>query len=308
MLTHLDFFIDAVEGGMSGAAGPLTHTSTRHDLGDITGTMAGKRRNNGRAAVFDTVIRPTVDGERLIAVFSALVEPIGRSLPASTEVVLHDLSRLPNSIVAIHGTLTGRRVGDPATDLLLKKLMELSDDHAVGYDTHLPDGRRIRSSTMIIRDVSGQPVAALCINSDLSIWESLQEVVGSMLDLTRAPDAGRAAAVTRPMPLYTTDTEYGDEPEVFLTDVEQLAAHLIHRAVSRAEVPVELMQKRHKVEVVRDLKGRGMFLLKDAVDMVATALGVTRFTIYNYLNEVADEHGSGEEPTAQAMPAEEANS
>lgn len=271
--------------------------------------MAEKRKNTGGdAAVSDTVIRPTVDGERLIAVFSALVEPIGRSLPASTEVVLHDLSRLPNSIVAIHGTVTGRRVGDPATDLLLKKLMELSEDHAVGYETHLPDGGRVRSSTMIIRDVSGQPVAALCINSDLSVWESLQEVAGSMLDVTRAPDAGRAPAVTRPAPVYSADAEYDDEPEVFLTDVEQLAAHLIRRAVSKVGVPVELMQKRHKVEVVRDLKGRGMFLLRDAVDMVATALGVTRFTIYNYLNEVADEHGTGQEPAVRAMPAGEAHS
>lgn len=273
-----------------------------------TGGAEKRENTSGAAAVWDTVIRPTVDGERLIAVFSALVEPLGRSLPASTEVVLHDLSKLPNSIVAIHGTVTGRRVGDPATDLLLKKLMESSEDHAVGYETHLPGGRRIRSSTMIIRDVSGQPVAALCINSDLSVWESLQEVAESMLDLTRTPEAGPAPAVARPAPLYSADADYDDEPEVFLTDVEQLAAHLIRRAVSKAEVPVELMQKRHKVEVVRDLKGRGMFLLRDAVDMVATALGVTRFTIYNYLNEVADGDGPGEEPAVRAMPAGEAHS
>jgi predicted transcriptional regulator YheO len=48
------------------------------------------------------------------------------------------------------------------------------------------------------------------------------------------------------------------------------------------------MQKKHKVAVVRDLKNRGMFHLRDAVDMVAASLGVTRFTIYNYLNEIGD--------------------
>ena len=97
--------------------------------------------------------------------------------------------------------------------------------------------------------------------------------------------------------LHDSLVNYGDnEPEVFVTDVEQLAAHLMRRAVSKVDVPVALMQKRHKVEVVRDLKGRGMFHLRDAVDMVATALGVTRFTIYNYLNEIADEDDTGEEP------------
>jgi predicted transcriptional regulator YheO len=270
--------------------------------------MAQKRTNrDGGAAIVDTVIRPTVDGERLIAVFSALVEPLGRSLPASTEVVLHDLSRLPNSIVAIHGNVTGRKVGDPATDLLLKKLMELSDDHAVGYETHLPNGARLRSSTMIIRDVSGQPVAALCVNSDLSMWESVREVVASMLDLERVGGAPDRPVAARPVPIHSAAADDNDEAEVFVTDVEQLAAHLMQRAVSSIDVPVELMQKRHKVEVVRDLKGRGMFHLRDAVDMVATALGVSRFTIYNYLNEIADEDGAGEEPVARSMPAGEGN-
>ncbi|GAB3807216.1 hypothetical protein GCM10028798_31340 [Humibacter antri] len=249
--------------------------------------MAEKRsRPEPAGGILDQGIRPTVDGERLIAVFSALVEPLGRSLPPSTEVVLHDLSKLPNSIVAIHGDVTGRRVGDPATDLLLKKLHELSEDHIVGYETHLSDGRRLRSSTMIIRDVTGQPVAALCLNSDLSVWESVQDIATSMLDLTGMRKPAQQEGEPHVVPAQASDEA---DPEVFVTDVDQLASHLIRQAVSNVDVPVELMQKRHKVAVVRDLKDRGMFHLRDAIDMIATTLGVTRFTIYNYLNEIADE-------------------
>lgn len=248
----------------------------------------------------DGPVRRTVDGERLIAVFTGLVEPIGRSLPSSSEVVLHDLSLLPNSIVAIYGDVTGRRVGDPATDLLLQKVSELSQDDNVGYETRLPDGRRIRSSTMIIRDVSGHPVAALCINSDLSAWTSVQRVVDMMLG-TGSPQADAdpvEQAERSPLAPVAEQAGTGESTEVFVRDVDELAAHLIHRAVTNAGVPVELMQKRHKVEVVRDLKARGMFLLRDAVDMIASTLNVTRFTIYNYLNEIADEEA--DEP-AQAV-------
>jgi predicted transcriptional regulator YheO len=256
--------------------------------------MAEKRSRPASAGgVPEQGIRPTVDGERLIAVFSALVEPLGRSLPPSTEVVLHDLSKLPNSIVAIHGEVTGRRVGDPATDLLLKKLSNLSEDNNVGYETHLGDGRRIRSSTMIIRDVSGQPVAALCLNSDLSVWESVQEIAGSMLHIA---EPGPHSPRTQEPRLATAPSAPDTDPEIFVTDVDQLAAHLIRQAVSKVDVPVELMQKRHKVAVVRDLKDRGMFHLRDAIDMIATTLGVTRFTIYNYLNEIADEDVDEELP------------
>ena len=229
--------------------------------------------------------RASIDGERLIAVFSKLVEPIGRSLPSSSEVVLHDLSRLPNSIVAIYGDVTGRRVSDPATDLLLQKVSDLSDDNMVGYETSLPDGRRIRSSTMIIRDVSGEPVAALCINSDLSAWLSVQRVVEMMLSGVQPEDAPTPSSTLSAVPVRPAS----ESVEVFARDVDELAAHLIHRAVAKAGVPVEQMQKRHKVEVVRDLQARGMFMLRDAVDMIASTLHVTRFTIYNYLNEIADE-------------------
>jgi len=55
---------------------------------------------------------------------------------------------------------------------------------------------------------------------------------------------------------------------------------------------VDLMQKRHKIAVVNDLKDRGFFMLKESVEMAAAALQVTRFTIYNYLNELGnDERG-----------------
>ena len=46
------------------------------------------------------------------------------------------------------------------------------------------------------------------------------------------------------------------------------------------------MKKEHKVEVVRHLRARGFFLLRDAAEMAAQALRCSRFSIYNYLNEL----------------------
>ncbi|WP_022882266.1 helix-turn-helix transcriptional regulator [Gryllotalpicola ginsengisoli] len=251
------------------------------------------------AAGITRLDRQTVDGERLLAVFTQLVEPIGRSLPACSEVVLHDLSRLPNSIVAIYGDVTGRTVGDPATDLLLKTTVSQQMDDVVGYETQLEDGRTLRSSTMLIRDVAGTPVAALCINSDISVWESVSRIAEIMLGhgTSAASAAGRAAPVLRPVdrsrsddsaPSAAASTTSGPS-EVFVRDVDELAALLLKQALDEAGVPPELMQKRHKIAVVRSLKARGMFLLRDAVETIAAALGVTRFTIYNYLNEIESE-------------------
>lgn len=204
-------------------------------------------------------------GDELVAAFAAVVEPLGRTLPPGTEVVLHDLARLPDSIVALWGDVTGRRVGDPATDLLLEQASTGEFRDMVGYRTVLPDGRSLRSTTAIIRTGDGHPVAALCINADLTAWQSLERLVRSM---TGEPAAERPTG------------------EIFARDVDELAARLIHEAIREQQVPVELMKKEHKLAVVRALRERGLFLLRDAVETIAASLQVTRFTIYNYLNEL----------------------
>lgn len=46
-----------------------------------------------------------------------MAEGLAKAMPPGTEVVLHDLTGLPDSIVAITNTITGRTVSSPATDL-----------------------------------------------------------------------------------------------------------------------------------------------------------------------------------------------
>lgn len=235
--------------------------------------------------------RRTMDGERLVAVFRELVQPLGQALPSSSEVVLHDLSMLPDSIVAVSGNVTLRPVGGPATDLLLEQAAQGFPEHKLSYETRLPDGRRMRSSTMIIRDVAGTPVAALCINTDTSMWHSVRSIADMMI--------GAAASHEHDgLPAGSGGAEPGERAassgETFAHDVDELAAHILHQAITSVGVPVHLMRKEHKLRVVRELKRRGVFLLRESVDMIAESLGVTRFSIYNYLNEIAETHETDE--------------
>ena len=236
--------------------------------------------------------RRTIDGERLITVFSRLVEPIGRALPTSSEVVLHDLSLLPNSIVAVFGDVTGRRIGDPATDLLLQQAVTGFQEHDLGYETVLSDGRRMRSSTMIIRDVANNPVAALCINTDISAWMAIKQIADVMVSVAGVRPGDPPVAVAAP----------AESKETFVRDVDELASYLIHRTISAVGLPVSQMKKEHKLQVVAELKARGLFLLRDAVEMIAESLEVSRFTIYNYLNEL-----SGSDEAVAEAAAESAN-
>ncbi|MEV4441731.1 helix-turn-helix domain-containing protein [Streptomyces sp. NPDC049577] len=48
--------------------------------------------------------------------------------------------------------------------------------------------------------------------------------------------------------------------------------------------PLAELDRKTKQRVVRNLETRGAFSLRHGVETVAAALGVSRFTIYNYLN------------------------
>lgn len=52
----------------------------------------------------------------------------------------------------------------------------------------------------------------------------------------------------------------------------------------RHGMPLAELDRKTKQEVVRILEARGAFSVRHGVETVAGALGVSRFTVYNYLN------------------------
>ncbi|MGC7102769.1 aminotransferase class V-fold PLP-dependent enzyme [Amycolatopsis lurida] len=209
------------------------------------------RLNRPAVSVGGPPSRVAGEVDDVLAALIPAVDGLAAMLGPGNEVVLHDLSRLPDSIVAIAGGLTGRDAGGPMTDLLLGLVRRGTTQDLINYETHGPDGRPIRSSTMFLRDAAGTAVGCLCVNSETD-------------------DVDDTAGVRR---------------ESFPPDVDSLQRFLIERAVEKVAIPVELMKKPHKAAVVRELDEAGFFLIKDSVDFLAAELEVTRYTIYNYLNE-----------------------
>jgi hypothetical protein len=59
---------------------------------------------------------------------------------------------------------------------------------------------------------------------------------------------------------------------------------LIQMAETQIQLPISRMSRAQKQQVVRFLDERGAFNLRKSVETVADALGVSRFTVYNYLD------------------------
>ncbi|MFI6944002.1 helix-turn-helix domain-containing protein [Streptomyces sp. NPDC050418] len=75
--------------------------------------------------------------------------------------------------------------------------------------------------------------------------------------------------------------------DVLAVRLPQLADSLDHilAALERKHGrPLAELDRKSKQEVVRLLEARGAFAVRHGVETVAGAIGVSRFTVYNYLN------------------------
>src|SRR5690606_34291695 len=60
--------------------------------------------------------------------------------------------------------------------------------------------------------------------------------------------------------------------------------HILAALERRRGRPLAELDRKAKQEIVRGLEARGAFAVRHGVETVASALGVSRFTVYNYLN------------------------
>lgn len=63
----------------------------------------------------------------------------------------------------------------------------------------------------------------------------------------------------------------------------------MEKAVESTGKTIDVLDKEDKVEIVKYLDEKGAFLIKKSAERVAEYLDISRFTVYNYLNETKEE-------------------
>ena len=204
-----------------------------------------------------------------------LAKTIAEMFGKKCEVLIHDFSNPQHSIIAIeNGHVTGRKIGDPITDLALATWKkggygEKKTDRIVNYKTKTKDGRMLKSSSVFIRDNQKKIIGCLCINYDLTEHSMFHKV---MDDFCTAID------------LDEEKSEKG--MEIFTDNVNEVLENIIQEAIEKIGIPVSLMHKEDKLMVTKIADEKGAFLIKGAITQIAKEINVSRFTIYNYLEEI----------------------
>jgi predicted transcriptional regulator YheO len=194
-----------------------------------------------------------------------LIQAIGKTLGVG-EVILYDLTQNPPVIIAKEGGITSRKPGTPSTQLLRDIIREMDDageTMRVNYESATKSGKPLKSTTVLIYNENQELQGALSINVDMSAIHMLQHFIDQFSGKERVD-------------------EYDEMPQ----NTQEFLNVMIRKGIESLGKPVCYFDKKDNLEVVKFLNSNHIFSIKGSTDSLAAELNVSRYTIYNYLEEV----------------------
>ncbi|WP_206051375.1 helix-turn-helix transcriptional regulator [Roseibium algicola] len=191
-----------------------------------------------------------------------IVEALAETFAPMCEVVLHDLTRPSSSIVMIENNISGRSVGDPATELGIARIADPDfPDKLVNYANTLGDGKPVKSTSIGLKDSEGKYIAAICLNLDTSYLNSMASYLKNLTAVSHIDGVSEKLSSPR---------------------MESLEDFVTNFAVSKNK-DLKALNSGEKRELLSALKERDLLSLKGSVDVVARLLGSSRSSIYYYV-------------------------
>jgi predicted transcriptional regulator YheO len=202
----------------------------------------------------------TAEQRALLDQVSQIAAGLAETFAPFCEVVVHDLLDPGHAVLAIHNNLSGRATGHPATELGLARMADPEYPQVIAnYANQFADGRAAKSTSIGIKDASGQYIAALCMNIDLTLFRGLQSAVGQFVrvdtDMAMKESLDPAGA------------------DLIRERIDQFAARL-------ATTPRALKTEDRRA-LLRELKESGVMEIRRGMEVTAQYLGVSRATVYS---------------------------
>lgn len=212
------------------------------------------------------------DREWLLGEAKKIGTALAETFAPLCEVVVHDLTDPEHTIAFIGNNLSGRTVGDPATELGLARMVDRDFPEIVAnYANTFVDGRPAKSTSIGLKDKSGRYVAAICLNLDLSYLRGISGYLNALAHIKTGLDV-KETLVSRPR--------------------QALDAKILAFAAKRNRDPRALTSD-EKRQLIQQLTEEGDLEIRGAAERIGGILGLSRSNVYYYLKGVVTETPAG---------------
>lgn len=205
--------------------------------------------------------------QHFLETLSLVAKAIAAMFGPDCEVCISDLDHPEDGILTIYnGQVTGRASGGPLIAEARERVSKTGSELYLNYRKTIRSGSPFIKSTTVVRRIGSRTIS-FCINYDCSRLESMAGTINDFLATTSRQEEMDILGINEPDKLD----------------------RIIENAIRSQGRPVHSFKKSDRMAVVRSLDDGGIMELPGAVRLVAEALEVSRYSIYNYLKEVRGE-------------------
>lgn len=198
-----------------------------------------------------------------------LVATIVAQFGTNCQATLYDTRSGAPVLVASSGSVMKPKLGSPLPARLAERLTRNDRENSgrLLFTSTTPDGRRLSSSVTSLYGEAGVLIGYLCI--DLCI-ENLIASIDLLQNFCNIDPGARPGA----------ETPGGDGDVISMVDA------IITEVLGQHGASLGGKIKSDRMKIVAALDQRGVFLVKGAIDLIALRLNVSKFTLYNDLDQL----------------------
>lgn len=195
-----------------------------------------------------------------------IAEGISAMFGSGCETIIHEMNgqRIKN-LAIFNGHVTGRKAGSTLsiygndTEFDTEDSPNLENDY-LNQMVVISSGKQIKSSTFHMRGDGYH--YGLGINFDITVLGQMRNILDNLTDLD------------------------GELLSSLSGSAQPGIESLFDGCLEMVNKPLKRMKKADRLALVRLLKEKGVFHMQRSVPYVAERMDVSKFTIYNYLNEL----------------------
>lgn len=197
-----------------------------------------------------------------------LMEFLSKIYGSSCEIVLHSIQGDKVSIVKIiNGNISNRKIGTEHNVIGYKHKEQFKDNDYIANNFYRSEnGIDMKSNTFYIKDSSGELIGMLCLNFDITATKNAKIILDEFL--CNVSSNSTLASITP------------------FNSIKDFTIKTIEEIIDEAKIPVERMNSKEKIDVLKKLIEKGVFRTKGAVRNVAKHLKTSETSVYRYLKEL----------------------
>lgn len=212
--------------------------------------------------------------------FIRFAQGLQKFLGDRCEIVIHDFRKgFDHTIVhIINGELSGRSVGGPPRGFMIsncgKDIDPFKESRIYFYDG--VKGKIFKSCTTLINDENNRIIGSVCLNLDMTDFVLAQNAMQSFVRYSN-PDLSTLR-----------------EDELAFKNVDEVLRFYMDQSEQMVGKPMALMNKEEKMRALEFLDGKGVLKITKASVLLCQAFQISKFTLYNYLEEIRGGNGQAE--------------